>query len=67
MSEPHPPAEPKTARPKVSFISGGDRYIRNRLMLSRVFAWLCRFATYSALAILVVLLAAIIYSSLGRL
>ena len=72
MSEPHPPAEPKVAepkvaRPKVSFISGGDRYIRSRLLLSRVFAWLCRFSTYSALAVLVVLLVAIIYSSIGRL
>jgi phosphate transport system permease protein len=51
----------------VSFISGSDRSIRRRLFLSRVFAWLCRFVTYSALAVLVVLLTAIIWSSLGRL
>jgi phosphate transport system permease protein len=67
MSEPHPSAEPTNARTKVSFISGGDRYIRSRLLLSRVFAWLCRFSTYLALAVLVVLLIAIVYSSLGRL
>jgi hypothetical protein len=36
-------------RPAVSFVSGGDRHIRSRLMLSRVFAWLCRFSTYAAL------------------
>jgi phosphate transport system permease protein len=54
-------------RPAVSFVSGGDRHIRSRLMLSRVFAWLCRFSTYAALAVLVVLLAAIFYSSIGRL
>ncbi len=50
-----------------SFISGGDRLIRRRLMLSRLFAWMCRFSTYSALAVLVVLLVAIVYSSIGRL
>ena len=59
--------ESATRRPAVSFISGGDRHIRSRLMLSRVFAWLCRFSTYAALAVLVVLLAAIFYSSIGRL
>jgi phosphate transport system permease protein len=51
----------------VSFISGADRSIRRRLFLSRVFSGLCRFVTYAALAVLVVLLTAIIWSSLGRL
>lgn len=53
--------------PSISFISGGDRLIRRRLMLSRLFAWACRLATYAALAVLLVLLAAILYSSIGRL
>lgn len=51
----------------VSFVSADDSQIRRRLLLSRIFSWLCRAATYSSLAILVVLLAAILYSSLGRL
>ena len=51
----------------VSFVSGADSSIRRRLFLSRVFSWLCRFVTYTALAVLVVLLTAIIWSSLGRL
>ena len=51
----------------VSFISGADSSIRRRLFLSRVFSGLCRFVTYAALAVLVVLLTAIIWSSLGRL
>ena len=55
-----------TSKP-VSFISGADRSIRRRLFLSRVFASTCRFVTYAALSVLVVLLAAIIWSSLGRL
>jgi phosphate transport system permease protein len=53
--------------PAISFISGADRTIRRRLFLSRVFAWACRAVTYGALAVLVVLLAAIIWSSIGRL
>ena len=53
--------------PTVSFISGADGRIRRRLFLSRVFAGTCRFVTYSALAVLVVLLVAIVYSSVGRL
>lgn len=55
------------ALPPVSFVSGADGRIRRRLLLSQVFAGLCRLATYSALAILVVLLVAIVYSSVGRL
>ncbi len=55
------------AMPTVSFISGADGRIRRRLLMSRVFAWTCRFATYSALAVLIVLLVAIVYSSVGRL
>ena len=55
------------AIPAVSFISGADGRIRRRLFLSRVFAGTCRLATYSAMAVLVVLLAAIVYSSVGRL
>ncbi len=51
----------------VSFISGADSSIRRRLFLSRVFSGLCRFVTYAALAVLVVLLTAIVSSSLGRL
>ncbi len=51
----------------VSFISGTDGSIRRRLFLSRVFSWTCRFVTYAALAVLIVLLAAIIWSSVGRL
>ena len=55
------------AKPTISFISGVDGRIRRRLLLSRVFAWTCRLATYSALAVLIVLLVAIVYSSVGRL
>ncbi len=53
--------------PPVCFVSGADRSIRRRLFLSRVFSGLCRFVTYAALAVLIVLLTAIIWSSLGRL
>jgi len=58
---------PSAAKPAVNFISGADRHIRQRLLLSQLFAWLCRLATYSSLAILVVLLIAIVYSSMPRL
>jgi len=51
----------------VSFVSGADRSIRRRLFLSRVFSWICRFVTYASLAVLIVLLTAIIWSSFGRL
>ncbi len=54
-------------KPAINFISGADRHIRRRLLLSQLFAWACRLATYASLAILVVLLAAIFYSSIGRL
>ncbi len=55
------------SKPATSFVSGADKLIRRRLFLSRVFAWTCRLATYSLLAVLVVLLFAIIYTSIGRL
>ncbi len=51
----------------VSFTSAGDGLMRRRLMMSSLFSVLCRIATYSALALLVVLLTAIVYSSVGRL
>lgn len=51
----------------VNFTSGGDRLMRRRLWMSSIFSQLCRIATYSALAVLIVLLTAIIYSSIGRL
>jgi len=52
---------------KISFISGADRSIRWRLLLSRLFSWACRLATYASLGILIVLLVAIVWSSLDRL
>jgi phosphate transport system permease protein len=51
----------------ISFVSGGDRQIRRRLLMSKLFSGLCRLATYSSLAVLIVLLVAIVYSSLPRL
>lgn len=51
----------------VSFVSGADRSVRRRLFLSRLFAGVCRLATYASLAVLVILLVAIVWSSVGRL
>lgn len=50
-----------------NFISGSDPMIRRRLLMSRIFAWSCRAATYSALAALVALLVSIGYNCVGRL
>jgi phosphate transport system permease protein len=62
-----PPLSGTPALKSVNFISGSDSTIRRRLFLSRVFAWGCRIATYSALAALVALLASIIVNCFGRL
>lgn len=51
----------------VSFRSGADPSIRRRLFLSRLFSWVCRLSTYASLGVLVVLLVAILWSSIGRL
>ncbi len=51
----------------VNFISGSSPAMRRRLLFSRVFAWTCRLATYSALGMLVALLASIFISCAGRL
>ena len=51
----------------VSFRLGADPLIRRRLWLSRVFQWVCRFLTYSSLAVLGVLLGSILWKSTGRL
>lgn len=52
---------------QISFTSGSDLYIRRRLLFSRIFAWLCRLATYSALAILAILLASVVVNCIGKL
>jgi phosphate transport system permease protein len=67
MNTPIATGEPQYVARSVSFFSGADRRIRRRLILSRVFAGACRFVTYGSLIVLVVLLTAIIWSSLGRL
>jgi phosphate transport system permease protein len=51
----------------ISFRSGADPLIRRRLLWSRVFQWACRVVTYSSLGVLGVLLASIVWKSLGRL
>jgi len=51
----------------VNFRSGTDPWIRRRLLVSRLFLWACRLVTYSSLAVLGVLLASIVWKSLGRL
>lgn len=51
----------------VEFLHGADHTMRRRLLLSRLFAILCRLMTYSALAVLAVLLISILLSSAGRL
>jgi phosphate transport system permease protein len=67
MSSPELISKPIKIQPAINFISGADRLIRRRLFLSRAFAWACRLVTYASLAVLVVLLSAIVWSSLGRL
>lgn len=51
----------------VNFVSGSNALIRRRLLFSKCFAWACRLATYSALAILVALLGSVLVNSAGRL
>lgn len=51
----------------VSFSSGGDAIIRRRLMISRLFSWLCRLVTYASLGILLILIGSILWNSAGRL
>jgi phosphate transport system permease protein len=58
-------APPQSSR--ANFIRGRDHLIRRRLLISRLFALGCRLLTYSALAILAVLLISIFSTSLGRL
>jgi len=58
---------PATKSAPASFVSGADRQIRVRLFISQVFAWTCRVVTYASLGVLVVLLVAIIWSSVDRL
>lgn len=67
MSSPGSILKSEKAQREISFISGADRLIRRRLFLSRAFAWSCRLVTYASLAVLIVLLSAIVWSSLGRL
>ena len=52
---------------RVNFLRGTDSIIRRRLMVSSVFAVLCRLVTYSALGILVVLLGTIVINCGSRL
>lgn len=56
------PTAPRT----VDFVTGGNASIRRRLLFSKCFAWACRFATYSALAMLAVLLASVLVNGAGR-
>ena len=60
-------ASTKSGPSGFSFTLGNDAYIRRRLLFSRIFAWLCRLATYAALAMLVVLLISVIVNCVGRL
>ena len=53
--------------PTVNFSLSGDRTIRQRLFLSQFFFWVCRLVTYALLGVLIVLLVAIVWSSIGRL
>lgn len=53
--------------PPVDLISGSCVQTRRRLMFSFWFAWSCRIATYSALAMLAVLLLSVLLSCVGRL
>jgi phosphate transport system permease protein len=50
-----------------SFVSGQDGTIRRRLLVSRLFALMCRLVTYSSLLVLIVLLGSVIRTSLDRL
>ncbi|MFO0978212.1 MAG: phosphate ABC transporter permease PstA [Planctomycetaceae bacterium] len=58
---------PESRTGGVSFTSGADTYIRRRLLISRVFSWVCRLVTYASLMVLLVLIGSILWSSLGRL
>ncbi|MFM7039473.1 MAG: PstA family ABC transporter permease [Planctomycetaceae bacterium] len=62
-----PPVSAEVSGTSVNFRSGNDPWIRRRLLVSRAFLWSCRVVTYSSLAILGVLLASIVWKSLGRL
>lgn len=67
MSIPNATSTDSASTGRISFVSGADGRIRRRLLMSRVFVWICRLATYASLCVLVVLLVAIIWSSIDRL
>lgn len=50
-----------------NFVTGSDARMRRRLLFSQCFAWLCRLATYSAMAMLTALLASVLFNCVGRL
>lgn len=54
-------------RPAVSFVSGADRTVRRRLMISKAFSLACRSVTYASLGILVVLLTSVMVNCVGYL
>jgi phosphate transport system permease protein len=66
MSHPAVTIDPKNAGTN-RFVSGQDSHIRRRLLISRCFSWLCRGVTYSALVVLIILLASVLWTSTGRL
>ncbi len=59
------PDESRTA-PTARFVSGHDRQIRRRLLVSKWFSRMCCGVTYSALFVLVILLGSVFWSSTGR-
>jgi phosphate transport system permease protein len=61
------PRSPHSDRVTVNFYSGADVRMRRRLWMSRIFQWCCRLVTYSSLLVLLVLLATVGSSAIGRL
>ncbi|MFO0428447.1 MAG: phosphate ABC transporter permease PstA [Planctomyces sp.] len=60
---------PTTVRSEssISFVSGADSRMRRRILISVLFQWACRILTYSALAVLAVLLLTVGWGGIGRL
>ena len=58
---------PMESQPRISLAIGADPRVRRRIRLAFVFSLLCRLATYSSLAVLVVLLGSVLYNAVGHL
>lgn len=60
-------SQPAVRSSVVNFVSGSDRRIRRRLLTSQIFSLFCRLLTYFAVAVLMILLVSVAWTSAGRL